>query len=259
MDGDTILHPQFIERAAAVADASPDTAGVSAAWRGKPQRGRTIWQRLVLLYQRIGYGRAAENRLRRNVHTMSGAGSFYRAEALNGLIRHRGEVFAGRPDNLVEDYETTLALKQLGWKVTANQQCIAYTDLLPTLRELGAQQIRWTRGTLDEWRRYGWCRATRLSIASALVTVTTLAYAGVWVLSDIAGFLAHGDAPNPRYFLPAGCVALYQAWAVKHLGWKIMLFEVALLPELAFNVIRGYWLARSVASSCLRRDRGLWA
>jgi len=58
-----------------------------------------------------------------------------------------GEVFWEDHANLVEDYETTLALKETGWGVTSNQLCIAYTDLMPTLRELQAQRERWARGT----------------------------------------------------------------------------------------------------------------
>ncbi|MGW1027036.1 glycosyltransferase [Streptomyces sp. NPDC002577] len=58
--------------------------------------------------------------------------------------------------NLVEDYETTLALKESGWKVTANEHCIAYTDLMPSLRQSIGQRERWGRGTVDTLRRRGW-------------------------------------------------------------------------------------------------------
>ena len=48
---------------------------VSAACLGKRVRGATRWSRLLLLMQRIEYGRFTASRLRRDVHTMSGAGS----------------------------------------------------------------------------------------------------------------------------------------------------------------------------------------
>jgi cellulose synthase/poly-beta-1,6-N-acetylglucosamine synthase-like glycosyltransferase len=253
MDGDTDLDPRFLERARNVMEADPRLGGVSAACLGKRTRGLTRWSRLLLLFERIEYSRFTTSRLRRNVHTMSGAGSFYRATALNGLLAARRDVFEERAGNLVEDYETTLALKQAGWRVTANQQCTAYTDLMPTMRTLIAQRTRWVRGTVDEWRRYGWCKATWLSIAGMIAGIAATGYAGAWIGVSIAGVAGHGLHADPRYLLLAAFWSAYQGWSVKHMGWKVVLFEAALLPEAAFNVIRSYWLARAIAASYLGR------
>ena len=253
IDGDTDLEPHFLERAHRVMEADHRLGGVSAACLGKPLHGKTIWSRLLLTLQRIEYGRFAATRLRRNVHTMSGAGSFYRAEALNDLLSVRTDVFEERSTNLVEDYETTLALKQRGWRVTSNQQCIAYTDLMPSMRMLLAQRVRWVRGTVDEWRRYGWCRATYLSMLNMIAGVFGIGYAAVWMTVSIAGIVAHGGMIDSRYFLLATFWALYQGWSVKDMGWRTVLFEVALLPEVAFNLVRNYWLVKSIFTSYLGR------
>lgn len=151
MDGDTELDPHFLKRAQRILERGGAIGGVSAACLGKPIRGDSPWSDLLLLFQKVEYGRFAATRLRRNIHTMSGAGSFYRATALNDLLRQRPDVFEERESNLVEDYETTLALKMLGWRITSNQGCIAYTDLMPTMRMLLAQRIRWVRGTGSPW------------------------------------------------------------------------------------------------------------
>lgn len=248
MDGDTALDPRFLERARNVLESDPRLGGVSAACLGKPQRGVSPWSRLLLMFQRAEYGRFAHTRLRTNVHTMSGAGSFYRATALNGLLAARPSVFSERPGGLVEDYETTLALKQAGWRVTSNQQCIAYTGLMPTLSMLLAQRTRWVRGTVDEWRRYGWCKATWLSIASMIAGITGIGYAGVWIAVSAAGLSAHGTI-DPRYLLLAAFWSAYQGWAVRHMGWRVVVFEAALLPEAAFNLIRNYWLFKAIIAS----------
>ena len=76
---------------------------------------------IFLFCFKIEYGRSAATRLRRNVHTMSGVGSFYRAAALNERLCSRPDLFEERESSLVEDYETTLALKMLGWHITSNQ------------------------------------------------------------------------------------------------------------------------------------------
>ncbi len=249
MDGDTDLDAHFLKRARRILERDDNLGGVSAACLGKPLHGDNLWQRLLLALQKIEYARFAATRLRRNVHTMSGAGSFYRAAALNGLLATRPDVFDQRDSNLVEDYETTLALKQLGWRITSNQGCIAYTDLMPSMRMLQAQRVRWVRGTVDEWRHYGWCEATWLSISGIFLTLAGIAYAAVWTFASARAVLVHHGHIDCSYLLLAAFWSVYQGMASRRLGWKAVLFEMTLLPEAAFNLVRNYWLARSVFAS----------
>jgi cellulose synthase/poly-beta-1,6-N-acetylglucosamine synthase-like glycosyltransferase len=237
MDGDTELEAHFLKRASRVLERDRSLGGVSAACLGKPISGGTPWRDFLLMVQKIEYGRFAATRLRRNVHTMSGAGSFYRAAALNDLLDQRPDVFEERESNLVEDYETTLALKMRGWRVTSNQACIAYTDLMPTMRMLLAQRTRWARGTVDEWRRYGWCQATWLSILGAILSLPETGY------EALVGIML------------AAVWSAYQGLSVRHLGWKVVLFEMALIPEFIFNLIRTYWFMRSLVASYLGTAR----
>lgn len=255
MDGDTELDSNFLKRARRVLMRDYSLGGVSAACLGKPIRGETPWSSLLLFIQRIEYARFASTRLRRNVHTMSGAGSFYRVTALNDLLRHRADIFEERESNLVEDYETTLALKVLGWHITSNQGCIAYTDLMPNLRTLLAQRVRWARGTVDERRRYGWRRQTYLSIIGMIIAVPGMLYTALWVTVSVKAFTAHGMHPDYRYALLPIFWSLYQGFSVRRMGYKIILFEMALLPEALFNLIRDYWILKSIIAAYLGNTR----
>jgi cellulose synthase/poly-beta-1,6-N-acetylglucosamine synthase-like glycosyltransferase len=258
MDGDTELDRHFIKRASRIVARDSSLGGLSAACLGKVIRGETPWQDTLLLLQRIEYGRFTSTRLRENVHTMSGAGSFYRADALNDLLSKRADVFEERETNLVEDYETTLALKVCGWRVTSNQKCVAYTDLMPTLGMLRAQRIRWVRGTVDEWRRYGWCKATRLSITGAIACLAGIVYMAAWATFSAWAVLDHGGHLDYRYLLLAVFWSAYQGISAKHMGWKIIIFEMALLPELFFNMLRYHWLISSIFAS-YRGSGRLWS
>ena len=251
MDGDTELNPHFLKRAQRVLERNHALGGLSAACLGKPIHGETLWSSLLLLFQKIEYGRFAFTRVRRNVHTMSGAGSFYRTAALNDLLRKRPEIFEERESNLVEDYETTLALKRLGWQATSNQGCIAYTDLMPTMRMLLAQRVRWVRGTVDEWRRYGWCRETYLSITGMILAAPGILYTALWGTVSIRAFILRGAHLDYRYVWLAVFWSLYQGFSVRKMGYKIVLFEMALIPELLFNIVRNYWVLKSVLASYL--------
>ena len=209
--------------------------------------------RLLLLAQRAEYAYFSEARLRRNIHTISGAGSFYNVDAINSLLAVRCDVFEERAGGLVEDYETTLALKQLGWRITGNQWCIAYTDLMPTMKSLIDQRIRWVRGTVDEWRRYGWCKATRLSIIGMILGFAGTLYTVLWLTVSVNSIAGHGKGLDPRYLLLALFWAVYRVWQVRHSGLRIIMWEAALLPEWAFNLVRTYWLVQGITASYLGR------
>ncbi|WP_198045573.1 glycosyltransferase family 2 protein [Kitasatospora mediocidica] len=253
MDADTELHTRFIERACNVIASDPQLGGVSAACLGRTNQWRSPWQRYLTGMQIIEYGRAANSRYRQDVHTMSGAGSFYRGEALQSLLDWRGEVFWEDHSNLVEDYETTLALKESGWKVTANQMCIAYTDLMPTLRELIQQRERWSRGTVDTLRGRGLTRFTWHSIATIVMVLLCSAYVLGFGSMQIAMAVAHGFAVDPVFLVLIAFWVVYPALRVHSLGWKAMLVEALLLPELVYTVVRTYWLFSSVLKSYFTR------
>ena len=253
MDADTELHPKFIERARNVIASDPEIGGVSAACLGRTDLWRSPWQRFLTGMQIIEYGRAANARYRRDVHTMSGAGSFYRGEALQSLLDWRSEVFWEDHSNLVEDYETTLALKESGWKVTANQLCIAYTDLMPTLRELIQQRERWSRGTVDTLRGRGINRFTWHSIATMILGLFGAAYILGFGSVEITMAARHGFSVEPIFWILFSFWIIYPAVRVSNLGWKAMLVEALLVPELIYTIVRTYWLVSAIAKSYLTR------
>jgi cellulose synthase/poly-beta-1,6-N-acetylglucosamine synthase-like glycosyltransferase len=184
---------------------------------------------------------------------MSGAGSFYRTEALLSILRWRGEVFWEDHANLVEDYETTLALKEAGWKVTANQHCIAYTDLMPTLRELIGQRERWGRGTVDTLRRRGWTKYTWFSITNMVLGFAGFIYTLCWLATWTGVIASTGFALDPVWLCLVAFWIVYAAFRTRHLGWKGVLVDVLMLPGLVFSTVRAYWFVSSVVKSYATR------
>ncbi|MFE9258969.1 glycosyltransferase family 2 protein [Streptomyces sp. NPDC006879] len=259
MDADTTLHPEFIARAKLVMDSDPRLGGVSATCYGRRGLWRTAWQRYLAGMQIIEYGRYAYTRSRSTVHTMAGAGSFYRTAALQELVDARDEVFWQHSGNLVEDYETTLALKEAGWSVTANQYCVAYTDLMPRLRDLVKQRERWVRGTLDIMRQRGWTPHTRLSIVQYVLGLLGFSYSLGWLGVWVAQSVQQGQLVSDPLWLGLLLVwSVFSALRVVPLGWKAMLVCGLLIPELVFQLIRTYWMGSSLWRSYTSRTAA-WA
>ncbi|MEJ7764929.1 MAG: glycosyltransferase family 2 protein [Acidimicrobiales bacterium] len=256
MDADTELDRHFLEKAARYMDRHPETGAVSAACRGRatPIVTGDGWQRVMkrpflkwlVMMQHIEYDRVAYTRILSHVHTMSGAGSLIRDKALNSLLTDR-DAFDPRPDNLVEDFELTVELKQRGWKVTANERLIAYTDLMPTLGMLLRQRQRWVRGTADELRRRGWTKATWYSKLLMLWGVLAMPVFYMMMAYWVSVMLRIGIAP--RSLVVPISVCLVSSWAVRHLGWRYILLEALFFPELAYGIIRYYWFISALFQS----------
>jgi cellulose synthase/poly-beta-1,6-N-acetylglucosamine synthase-like glycosyltransferase len=248
MDGDTELDPHFIENCTKTMISDFRLGGVSASCLGKRGLGTGVRQRTLTMFQEIEYARHRFARFRRNVHTMSGAGSFYRSVALERLIAAQGKVFREDSANLVEDYQTTLELKHSGWSVTSNANCVAHTDLMLTLPALLRQRQRWVRGTVDELRRRGWNRHTRDSILALVIGLLGMLAMAGWMSFSIWK-ASRSFEPDWTWALWSGLWPLYQAWAVRSLGWRAVAIELTVLPELCFGVLRSYWLVKSVFMS----------
>lgn len=246
MDGDTVLDPNFIANCLSVMNAGTRIGGVSAACLGKRGLGESFGQRTLALFQEVEYARHHSGRFRRNVHTMSGAGSFYRARAIQQILDDRGQLFREDASNLVEDYETTLELKEHGYQVTSNYHCVAHTDLMLTVPSLLRQRTRWVRGTVDELRRRGWRPATRQGItAIGIGTIGTLLMA-LWVAYGVHRSLTAGTHLQWQWLAWGLIWPVYQAWTVRRLGPLAVLLELLIVPELLFGVLRQWWLYRSI-------------
>ena len=256
MDADTELDRQFLEKAARYMDRHPETGAVSAACRGRATSTVTGngWRRVItrpflkwlVMMQHIEYDRVAYTRAFSYVHTMSGAGSLIRAEAVNSLLADR-DVFDARPDNLVEDFELSVELKQRGWKVSANERLIAYTDLMPTLSMLLRQRQRWVRGTADELRRRGWTKATWYSKLLMLWGAIAVPVFYMMMAHGVSVMLRIGLTPQ-SLVVPIS-VCLVYSWAVRHLGWRYIMLEALIIPELAYGIIRYYWFISALLKS----------
>lgn len=251
MDADTIPDPDFLLTTTNVLSCRPDVGAVSTVCDGKKGLGKTWLEKALVLMQRLEYARAGFTRIRKNIHTLSGAGSMIRIEAVLGAIGCRGKLFDERTDNLVEDFETTLAIKRLGWKCINNYYCHVQTDLMTTIPLLMKQRIRWVHGTINELRRRGWRRESWASILTMWYAFLSIPVFYFWVML-VAIHVAFGE-PVLTDFWFLGLVVLFQAVSVYRLGWRMMLLAALIIPDLLFGIIRHTWIITSLAKSYTRR------
>jgi len=247
MDADTIPDQDFLENTVNVLNNRPEVGGVSTVCDGKKKLGKTWFARALARVQQLEYARAGFTRLRVNIHTMSGAGSLLRMKAVLDVLQSRGVLFAERADNLVEDFETTLEIKRMGWKCINNYYCHVQTDLMTTIPELMKQRTRWVHGTINELRRRGWHKETWQSILTMWYAYLSMPIYYLWVL--VLSVQVSFGKPVLWGFWFLGFVALFQALSVHRLGWKMMLLAALLVPEILFAIIRHAWITVSLVKS----------
>ena len=247
MDADTIPDKDFIENTVNVLHSRPEVGGVSTVCDGKKNLGNTRLGKALALVQELEYDRAGFTRLRVNIHTMSGAGSMLRMEAVLDVLDSRGVLFAERADNLVEDFEATLEIKRMGWKCINNYYCHVQTDLMTTIPELMKQRVRWVHGTINELRRRGWSKETWQSILTMWYAYLSIPVFYLWIL--LFGYHMSVGKPVLVDFWFLGFVVLFQALSVHRLGWRMMLLAATLFPDILFGVIRHTWIVVSLVKS----------
>ncbi len=204
MDADGVVKSDAIQIALEIFDARPDLGGVSGSVRTRKPTG-WLETAQVLEYER---GRRIMSRAKGRIHVLSGAAAFVKVGVLRHVAESRGSTLPGTKgevmmaENIVEDYELTLAVQRLGYKVTSTKRCQMFSDLMPSIRELEAQRMRWYRGTIETLGLYGIREWHTFRTAGAILfnLFTSSVMALAYIMLAI-GWLAVGAEPDYRFFL----------------------------------------------------------
>ncbi len=185
LDADTIFTPDTVTNLVRQFAADPDgrlgaVAGVVRVGNRK-RNLLTRWQALEYLTQ-IGIERSAYAQLGA-VPIIPGACAAWRKVAVV-------EVGGYSHSTLAEDCDLTLSLHHAHWRVSQDDQALAYTEAPDHVDALLAQRIRWTFGTLQAIvkhrdmllrRQYGWLGMAVLPymVVSVLIPIVFLPFIAV--------------------------------------------------------------------------------
>lgn len=144
LDADTIITPTTIGRLVRhFAVEGGERLGAVAGVVRVGNRGRNLltrWQALEYITQ-IGLDRAAQDAVG-GISIIPGACAAWRTEA---ILAAGGYSTA----TLAEDCDLALSLHRAGWRVTQDDEAVAYTEAPETVDDLLKQRERWTYGTLQ--------------------------------------------------------------------------------------------------------------
>ncbi len=253
MDADTILDPHFLETAQAKFHASRESlGGVCANFTGLPL------QSALGVLQTMEYARAERiTRSRRGfAPILAGAATMFSVAALRAVHRSRGRLYE---PVLTEDYELSLALRVHGYETLAPRACRAQTELMPTVRMLWAQRLRWYRGAFECLRTYRLRRGVRSDMAWLAFSLWAAATRWLFIAAIAYTVLTVGQVSfTPWLLLLFALAAAIRAIQVQALGWKYMLAAGLLVEELYYAIFLETVLWRAFYLAVVERGDAKW-
>lgn len=244
-DADTELNPDFVKYA--VEAMAPGIGGVCARYdTPAPRNFLERLQSSEFTRSRRRITRARENiggvTMSGKVLILVGIASVFRVGVLRHVLaaREAGELPGSRTyynlASLCEDYEMTLAMKTLGYKLVSPAECRPQTHAMPTVAKLRGQRVRWTRGALDDLRVYGWTRVTwkyiMAQVGRCLAMLSPLLFAAYLISLQVTYGRIDWDIPWVMVnFLFIG----ERIISVRKGGRKAMLLAATLFPELLYD------------------------
>jgi len=146
IDADTEIEPDAIRNL--IRHFSDPTVGAVAGnvKVGNRSRWLTRWQALEYITSQNMEKRAFD--LLNCITVVPGALGAWRRKAIEAA----GGITA---DTVAEDADLTIAIRRLGWRVSYDEEAIAWTEAPETAGQLIRQRFRWTFGTLQSFWKHG--------------------------------------------------------------------------------------------------------
>jgi poly-beta-1,6-N-acetyl-D-glucosamine synthase len=258
MDADSALSARWLELASRTLQLDPKVGAVCGAFIGEPGAG------IIGQLQRNEYFRYARIIQRRwQALVLSGTGTLFRVGVLQQVARERGLSLPGIPGqyyshaSITEDDEMTLAVKTLGWKCLTVAQCETTTEVMPTVKALWTQRMRWQQGTLGDLHAYG---LTKMTFSywlrqAGLYGGFAVSFACLFIL--IAALVIW---PEFSLWWTGGVLSITlieRTWTVRRAGWRGMILAALIVPEQLYSLWQG-WLFFTAAVASMQRREIAW-
>jgi poly-beta-1,6-N-acetyl-D-glucosamine synthase len=258
MDADSTLSPEWLELASRTLQLDRQVGAVCGAFLGEPGAG------ILGQLQRNEYSRYARIIQRRwQALVLSGTGTLFRVDVLRQVAHERGLNLPGIPGqyyshaSITEDDEMTLAVKTLGWKCLSVARCETITEVMPTVKALWTQRMRWQKGTLGDLHAYGLTKVTRSYWLrqAGLYGGFAVSYACLFIM--IAALLTWPGVSMAWTVGVLSVTLIERTWTVRRAGWRGIALAAVIVPEGLYALWQG-WLFFAAAVASLQRREIAW-
>lgn len=223
--------------------------GCSAKFTMLVDDSMTFSQRLLVRLQRAEFAKWTDLSLRRGrTSVLAGTACCLRNSALRGIAdrrRRSGEGWGPWIEtSLVEDFELTYRMRELGWRSKVSTTVRAYTDAMTDLRSLWAQRMKWQTGTVEDLLRFGVNPLTRFDWWQQLQGMLAVAIRVAWIVLLVAGAVMGTLQLQPLWLIPPALFLandVKQSFRIPHRTAADVLVAALLVPQELFAFMRAGW------------------
>jgi cellulose synthase/poly-beta-1,6-N-acetylglucosamine synthase-like glycosyltransferase len=257
MDADTVLRQGFLSAAVKHFVDDRGLSAIGGLFYGEPRKG------FLAQIQKNEYTRYSREISRRHgrVFVLTGTASVFRARALRTVADERGKLLPGTAGEvydthaLTEDNELTVALKTLGALMMSPPECMVETELMPNLRALWRQRLRWERGAMENIATYGVTSTTARYWSQQLgLAYSVFALWSYFLLMFLQAVSSDTWVWYPFWIIMAGLFIIEKVWTVRKADWKAKLLAATLFVELIYDTFLGIIFVKGVLDMALRRE-----
>lgn len=256
LDADTRVHPACIKEGLKLLETDPTIGGICARTHTGPLAANaTFAQKIWWHLQRLEYATADSYRVERlnSIQILAGSCVIYRLQALRKVAFRRGNGQFYDESSLIEDYELTISLKELGWKATIGLRMHSWTEVPLNLKVHWQQRMRWARSHVDTLREKGWNKITREDILGHIMFIIILPQQIFFL--GLLGYLILTGVEftwNPLLWVILGLNWLNRMYRLKYIpDLKVsdVLIRASFIPEEVYGLwhsvqqVWAYWLA----------------
>lgn len=260
LDGDTELPPHAMRDWESEFEDDPYLGGSSSKFT-------MLGTGLLVRLQRAEFAKWTDTGLRRRwTSVLAGTGCVIRNSALREIAYRSDREGPWTYASMVEDFELTYRIRQLGYHCHISPTVRAYTDAMRTVRSLWAQRMKWQVGTVEDLLSFGVTKLTYVDWRQQAAGLLAAAVRISWVLFTLVALLT-GSLHMAWLWLvaPAFFIAndVKQALRIPHRDSRDVLLAALLLPQEFFAWLRAGWFIAAwcsvLTSRVTRRRKDRWA
>lgn len=254
----------------------PDNAIKDWVWefRKNPMLGGSsskftmLGNSLMVRLQRAEFAKWTTTGLRRGwTSVLAGTGCMIRNSALREVAARDDRQGPWSYDSMVEDFELTYRIREMGFMCQISPTVRAYTDAMKSTNTLWAQRMKWQVGTVEDLLMIGVNRLTiidwfqqALGLMAALIRI-------LWVSLLIIAATPYGSISHNVLWLVLPLLFIVsdtaQAYLIPHRDRKDILVAAVLVPQEIFAWMRAGWFLAAwyevLVGKITRRRKDRWS
>ncbi len=270
IDADTILEPNALADWEAEFHANPILGGCSGKFTMLVGEGMTQREKLLVRLQRAEFSKWTDLALRRARRTsvLAGTACCLNNDALREVMERRPVGSGPRrvedgpwvTTSMVEDFELTYRMRELGWETKVSATVRAYTDAMTNVRSLWAQRMKWQTGTVEDLLAFGFNRRTRQDWGQQAQGILAVFIRLLWLTLLVAAIATGRFHLHLWWLLPTVLFLandFKQSLRIPNRDNADVLVAAAIIPQELFAYMRSGWFLASWVKVLARKLFGV--